>query len=572
MAEFDPDAYLRKKFDPDAYLKSRGVVLKQPTAAPPPPNPTRTWQDTLGAASKLIPQGVEQGVVGAATAIPTLAQMGEAGLEHFYPGVTKTIGDLGGNTGLLNPKYAYPAVQGQVERAAANVGQPFYQPKTPGEELLQMGTSFIPGMMSGGEGLLPRAAQTGGIMAGTMGAGELANAAQGTAAEKYVTPFRPAMEMAGALLGHKLAPRIGSPFPIRDADYAGEANTLNDKGIPLSAARKTGSPFLAQREANLGLGGDENTNFSRAVLNELGIPGARASADQLKTAQSGFQNNYENFFKGNSLNYGTIVPDFKKMATDYKRIAGPSDEIQKYVDRLVKGVSGKLPPSASAITAMPGPAYQVVREQMGNSIAGATGSEKQTLIAMRDRLDQAWKDSLPSDDARAAWDKLNSQYANWKVVTQGNLPVDKVITPDVLADSVEKVRGTQAFNLEQSTLAKMAHAGQSVLSDLPGKTVPGARLSAIAAPVGGAIGYTHGGSDPGIFGLLMGGAIPPAIGMASRNPLTRGAYQAASPLIANQTFAPKAPLSNQELFARALAGLTAQQGQPAPPPPQQTPQ
>src|ERR1700689_3763659 len=134
MADFDPDVYLKKKqaFDPDAYLKNKGVVLKQP---PPAQSPGQSWGQNVTDALKSIPPGYEKGVVGAITAIPTLAQMGqglaEKGFEHFWPGITKTVQDISGPAGgIFNPKYAYPAVQQKVENAATAVGTPIHQPQT----------------------------------------------------------------------------------------------------------------------------------------------------------------------------------------------------------------------------------------------------------------------------------------------------------------------------------------------------------------------------------------------------------------------------------------------------------
>lgn len=580
-------------------LKTRGVVPSLPQSGAPTPRvlppgfsgPKFPISEQLADAGKAIAPGLEKGAVGALTGLPTMAQMGVALAKNYLPqGVTdklspaasyvKNIPSIGP---LFDPRFNYSNVQKQVEDKYAAVRQPLYEPHTPLGQAVEGGASTLPAMIAGpgGEANL--------VNRGLQGAGAVLGGTAGNLAANEFFPNSkvagPVAQMAGALLGSKVGPRAVTPFPVRDPYYMQQMKDLESKGVKLVPSQRTGSSFLAQREANLGpeamKGGQTGSSFSSAVMRELGatpeeltmggvkltpemtaaLQSGRLTPDVLSAAKSTFQALFRNFYDKsrtftypNAMTNDSFKDSIRQIGTDYRKIAGAqaNPDVDLMINRIVNGITGKTP----NVIGMNGEHYQEFRDLMNDKISGASGSSQQALIKIMDRVNDAFKQGL-SDPEKAVWDKLNKQYSNWSLMSKANIPDDYLITPQTIEQAVKSQRGTQAYNLAQGSLAQLGHAGQTVIKPFPDKASTDFPYHLGALATGAAAGrYAPEGLDP-VYGFLMGGSGAEVAQRALRRP---GVYNAIAPWLGNQGL-PAPGMGTAEAMSRALLGTVPQQQQ-----------
>lgn len=521
-----------------------GVMKKDPEAAKLSPAPPTYGEMGTDALKSIVP-GMLEGAVAIPTAPTSILEMGrQLGTKAPEP-----VGSF--FKGIPEMPFTFPKAMGAIEDASAKAGNPIYKSQTPAGEIARTASSFVPSLGLGtAENLGVRAAQTvgGGLGAGVMG--QLAKDSD----------YRPAFEMAGALLGAKAGPRAVTPFPIRDPNYARSVGQLSNEGVDLTAARRTGSPGLLQFESNLGVKSGETPTFSRAFLKQLGINADKATPQELANAQQQFRNTYDSFVNSTHINYTPdLLKAINKAKTDFARVGGaPPTSIMDTIKDVTHGVSGKSP-----VLSMPGPRYQHVQDLIESRINGAANNkEKQALIAIKNELEGAFKASLPSDAARSQWDTLNRQYANWNVLTNSKIPSDKYISPDVAINAIAGQRGNQAVNLGQGGITKLAQAGQDVLGERPqANTKVNETIRGLMSGLGAAAGYRYGGAEGLVGGILgreiAGFDLPRIIKGAANSAPARKIYEspAVQAYLSNQVLPPNSTSSINQLL-RALAGST----------------
>lgn len=520
---------------------------------------------------------LERGLMAALTAAPTMADLALRGINHAidygasaagYPGYLKSIDDANNRyadyvkkSGLPSlPVPTYGNLQSKVEDATG----PLYEAKTPVGKVAQTALELAPTVASGGGSLVQKAAQLG----GAVGGGEAGEAVGG----KFGYPN--AGKLVGTLFGSAL-PRAITPFPQPSARYATDVANLKEAGVPLTAGRTTGSPFLQKIESGLGSKTDEGEAFTKAATKITGsgaanpqeivpAPHGGAPVNALAAQEQQLKNGYTQFFGTRQIPYGNLSNDVDATVQKYLHTAGKDADpiVADMAQKIILGKSGQ-PMANAQVAGMDGDRYQFLKDTFENAISKAGGTEKKALIEMKGKMEDALKSSMNPQEAKA-FDDLNRQYSNLRTVAKAKQAPGGQITPQALASAAAKRAGTEGFNLGKAGEAgDLAQAGVNVLQPRPSFETTGipASIGAIGGGiVGGSVPFLAGhGFDPtsAIWGSMEGGAIAHLLASVAK-PAVRGVYYnpMVQALLGNQVMGKGG--ADPSLMARLLATPQAQ--------------
>lgn len=513
----------------------------------------------------------ERGINALMTTVPSMWDLAAKGLEY---GAGKVLPESVSNAMAEARKVAeqsgklhrYEDVQKSVEKVTG----PLYHAQTTPGKFAERAIEFAPAALGGAGGLGPNLVKGTAAAVGSEAAGQ---ATEGTAYEPYA-------RVAGAVGGPSVltaARRVATPFPVTNQQHIGDVKTLTNAGIPLSAARQTDSPLLRRVEGSLSestgapqrfTDQGEREGFTKALMQSTGsqsntprdiVTGPngqpmRAAAARLKELNTG----YENFFNTNKVSFPqTLNSDLQAIAGNYKKHLGvqAADSVDKSINDILLGVSGKAMPNAS-VAGMTGGRYQALKELIDGRIEGATtGLERQSLISVKNKLEEALQSSL-SPSARSELQQLNQHYGNLKTITAAEWAPGGVLDPRDVANSATKRIGKEALNLGKGPEAgKVAEAAESVFQPRP---KPSDWASAgIGSLFGSVTGALHDGLHGGLEGSIAGAISTPAIIRLLSNPATAKGYYSGpvQNYLANQKFKP-GPATTMD--PRLVASLLAQ--------------
>jgi len=219
----------------------------------------------------------------------------------------------------------------------------------------------------------------------------------------------------------KLISRIAAPVTnkLSDVGRAG-IRKLEESGVPLSAAQKTGSKALQSLESVFSTlpmtSGTQNKiydkqreAFTRAALKEAGIDSSNASRSVIAEASKKFGKEYEALASKNVMNIDEPllqgVQDIYSQAT--------SGRLGQDASNLVKAVSEDIYNSGGKIS---GEAYQKTRSLLTQKAQAAKDSFDAGLMKqLRNELDAAFERSLP-EAQRGVMAGINKRYQAFKPI------------------------------------------------------------------------------------------------------------------------------------------------------------
>jgi hypothetical protein len=468
----------------------------------------------------ILPSLVSGGAALAATP-GDLTDLAARGLGWLGTKLPESIGQPLQKGAEATEKFAAPFTYGPMEQRAVNYGTDLgtalgaspegaraaltYQPQTTAGKYIGSALNFLPSAIlpAGDLSLGARA-----IAAALAGAGSQAG---GDVAQHYGLP-----RWTGQLVGG-VAGGLGIPKLVKGAavapERAAQAQVLKDAGVPLTAGQETGSPWMLQREANLmtpGRAAQEAGSFTQAVGAQGRMPYPALGTQQFDLGQTA-KRAAEDTVKQNEIQpagFGQLNSDLKQIRRQaYRQLRdkgiGPIDEA--IAD--VQGGPGAL--------SMPGDRYQYLRGNLQHQIENADPATAHWLSQIRKSLDNAMGNEFAPDELS----NIHKQTAAYETLRRGAPWKGGQVTPQGLQKQIGP--GNLGHPLQP-----LAEAGQTVLAR-PATTEPGAAIRNI----GGALGYFAGkelpgtpGSDAFVPGIFFREAAPDIMKMATRNPVTRGAY------------------------------------------------
>lgn len=330
---------------------------------------------------------------------------------------------------------------------------------------------------------------------------------------------------AGSALGYGVSKALGRIFqPVQsEASQAVKKSVqvLEDAGVPLDAAQKSGSTRLANvkrflTDNPLTNGGQvaqfekTATGFDKAALKTIGENADSATEAVMSRAAKRIGGVMDGVAKNNPIQVsngllnklGTIEQTAAK-ELETPQAAVISRQISEILD---KGQSG----------AIDGMAYKSVRESLGRLQGGMDSGVKYWSGQIKDALDDALKASLPKDDA-SALTLARTQWRNMEAIQKViGSQEGQHISPAKLANAlntkgyggkVAMVRGKGATDL-----MRLAKAGSTIIPDRfpQSGTAPRAALQLLVpGAVGAGVGYAKEGDLSGAAKYAAGGVALP---------------------------------------------------------------
>ena len=556
-------------------LARRGLL---PGANPGFSLDAETGKDVL----KALPGAAAKGAAAAATAPYDIADLmaqgvgwlGDKAADYVKPGshpfadaqsaIKKVEAEEKEKGFPVPPKPTYENAKAGLEQLN---GGKFYEAKTPVGKIVSSGVESAPSAMTFGGRNLPAALFKGFTSgAASEGAGQAASRVGGA----FAGP--------GAVAGLR---RAVTPFPVTNPAYRAAVAEMDRQGLPMTAARRTGSPTLSSMEANFAPHAPdwakpqaENEAVTRLLMRNTGSPspnptfpptvaGAAAGANNALHEQKGnLQTALDNWFGSNAARWSpaTFEPQLRAFDRAYRNIAGSTagNNVRDITDEIVYGLAGRPPaPNARAVVAgMTGQRYQYIKDRLEQAIDQAgSAAERDALINIRQTLDTQLQNSV-SPAARDELNQLNRQWANYKTVEDSKIPPSGVMTPGDV-----KQRSNVQANLGQgSENARLAQTAERVYTpkEKLGSNIPGPESigGSLASMVGT---YLMGHHDPSTLGTLgiLGGMTGYAAKHALKyNPATSAAYHSriGQGWLGNQAWRPSpATMADPALVAKILA-------------------
>lgn len=336
---------------------------------------------------------------------------------------------------------------------------------------------------------------------------------------------------AGQFLGNTIG-RLGQP--VQDAigaAYQKAVSVLDQAGVPLDAAQRSGSAFLnrlrssffdnpftvgAQQE----LTGQQKQAFTRAALNTIGEDATAATQDVMGGAQQRINGVFRNVLNRNSVNISddTLgrIGAIQAQALDEDKPA-----IARVAQRVVDSVRDD--------GTVAGQSAYAIKKDLDRLASSNDSTLAYHARQLRSTVMDAINDSLAPQD-QAAFAQARGQFANMKKL-EGVIGEDGQISPSKLANVFNQRanRSTSVYGQGPQELYDLASAGKMLLPDkLPNSGTTARLAMQVGVPLiagGGAGVYegTHNGEvgfDPMAAGkvLALTAGLPKLAQMALNNP------------------------------------------------------
>lgn len=353
--------------------------------------------------------------------------------------------------------------------------------------------------------------------AATVGAGQGAlTPTQGDESRIKNTLVGAGAGMAGNLAANTVG-RIAQPVSnVLTSAHQKAVKVLTDAGIPLDAAQKTGSAFLAKLRssffdnpftagAQLEQKGAQQAAFNRAVLRTAGENATEATPDVMRAADDRIDGEFKRILGKTKVNIGNSTLDqignIQAQAAREQRdgVVNQANHILSLVDS-----NGHIDGQS---------AYNVKKDLDRMAKDQNLGYHAHQL---RTALMDAINGSL-SDDDKVAFQKARSQFGNLRRIEE---TLDKEgrgdIPPGRLANvmSQKRNRNISIYGRGPQELVDLAHSGNMLLPDKTPQSGTATRwmMQAIPPLIGaGAGAYESGGDVTSAIGAGIGGYAAPKI-------------------------------------------------------------
>lgn len=354
----------------------------------------------------------------------------------------------------------------------------------------------------------------------------------------------------------KVVRKAAKPFTAVDGELGRLAGVMEQEGVALTPAQKTGSkvlrgvetgfaelPFTSGAQAKVT--DAQQKAFNAAVLKRAGIAADSATPDVLDAGKRAISKQFEDIAARTTLNVDDAL--LNRLAAVEKEAAKRlgKDEaraVQSFIDDVLSS-GGKID----------GRTYQNTRSMLGQMAQGGKDSFKSGLLKdMQSALDDAAFRSLSPAD-QAAWLQARTQYGAYKTIEKamsstGNNTLAGNISPAALASAAKTANKNYATGA--GALNDLARGGAAFLRDPVGNSGTGQRLLWQGLLSGtGVAGYATGG----VPGAVASMAAPKGLqAIYNTGPVQRYLTQAAG-----KAAPAVGPLSKAAAAAAALGGAAA---------------
>jgi hypothetical protein len=431
--------------------------------------------------------GLYQGLLAVKTAPASIADLAATGVGKAaqyippFPGVPEGTADFVTNaaqqsSAALEP-YTYGPELSEATKIAPELG---YEAQTfPGKVVENAGRALPAIGLTGGESALPTISRTLGSALGSTSAGALTN-------------DNPWAQMAGALIGYGGAP---TGLPAAATPRAAMANTLEQAGVPVSAAERTGSRVRATLEGQSP--GDRTSQITDQMLSQGGIVRPTGNTEPISGLIT--KRGRDLGAQADDLISNTSLPINNKLWSDIGYLdlrhtasgtgtatGNPTSLIDPNVHQAYEDFHNLV----SGTRLLTGKQYRDLSEQWGSS-------DNPTIRQMGNLLDNEMEKAHPE------WSKWNEDWANYKGLkaasdAAGGTGTTNGLDPSVVRSTIYKPTG----------LKKFAEAAEGITGSYP-KPYSTSGLDTIAALGGLGYGAAHGGfaagsedALPGMLGIV----------------------------------------------------------------------
>jgi hypothetical protein len=323
--------------------------------------------------------------------------------------------------------------------------------------------------------------------------------------------------------------------------HAKAVQTLEDAGIPLDAAQRTGStvlnrmrsglndnPFTAGTQADLRA--VQQAGFNRAVLRTVGEDATAATPAVMRAAEDRINGVFKDVLSRNQ-----VLIDDPSFLSRLGSIQQAANDVEK---RPISNLADRIIASADANGNVPGKVAYAIKKDLDRISSGPDT----TLSYWARQLNTALKDQMtvgmPAEDA-AALTLARTQFAKLRTIEPA---IDKMGAGDISAARLSNSLATKAnrkfslYGRGDTDLVDLAQSGNLLLGDkMPnsGTTARAATQLAIGALGGGVVGggtaVATGNYENAIQNAAIGaagGIALPKLGQAIiNNPATAGYLQ-----------------------------------------------
>jgi len=345
---------------------------------------------------------------------------------------------------------------------------------------------------------------------------------------------------AGAVLGGtgqgiaNFAGKVAQPFESFLSETGKKAiKILEDAGIPLDAAQKTGSSFLSSVKGHLSdnpitqdaqaqfISGQQKA-YNRAIAKTIGEDVDAITPDIIAKAKERLGNNYDDIASRTNIDLKHATQPINDLYKEAKKILNPTQ--LSTLDRNIEDIVNKGRANGNQLDFKQ---YQNVKKTLDR-----LGSSSDTDLAnyakdLNDVLKQSLTKSVEASGNTTDAELLkqtNKQYGNMKKIEDIILKnPEGDVSPSLLLNSLATKSKRNVFFGNNKELSDLASAGKLILSDKVPNSGTARRLLTAALPGAvGAAGYGLYQGDIGsaLEGGAMGIALPKLAQKMMNNPTT----------------------------------------------------
>lgn len=331
--------------------------------------------------------------------------------------------------------------------------------------------------------------------------------------------------MGGNLLANTVG-RVAQPITnvLSDA-HAKAVQTLENAGIPLDAAQKTGSSFLNKVRSSFSdnpftsgaqsaLAGAQQQGYNKAVLSTIGENASAATPDVMNAASKRINGVFGDILDRN--NVSITDPVLSKIAS----IQSAAKEEEK---NPIVSIANRIVGAVGEDGTVPGQVAYGIKKDLDRYASSSDTGLAYHARQLRSTLMDSINDSLSPAD-QAAFGEARGQFSNMKRIES---TIDRNGNGDISASKLANVmaqkanRSASVYGRGDQQLVDLANSGNMLLPDKAPNSGSVARYAMQAAPalLGGAAGGAYSGDWEGAAkGAIGFAAIPKAAQYLINNP------------------------------------------------------
>jgi hypothetical protein len=331
--------------------------------------------------------------------------------------------------------------------------------------------------------------------------------------------------------------KVAQPFETFLSDAGKKAvQVLEDHGIPLDAAQKTGSKFLESVKAHLSdnpvttdtqaaFKATQQKAYNKAIAKTIGEDADAITPDVLAKAKERLGSNYDDIASRNNIDVKHLNAPINSLYTEAKKILNPTQ--LNTLDKNIEDIFSKARTNKGSIDF---DQYKNVKKTLDRLSSSSDTDLANYGRELKDILKQGLTKSAEVNGNEADVKLLketNKQYGNMKKIEDIvlNNPEGDV-SPARLLNSLATKSKRNAFFAEDKTLADLATAGKQVLTEKVPNSGTTKRLlsAAVPASLGALGGGLYQGDLSGAAEGAIGGVLLPKMAQKMINSLQAAQY------------------------------------------------